>query len=166
MIRNPVDVSTFVSPELSAFIEWRTNDPDIEQPLSLGQVRDFLADMLSPAFKESEQLHHFDLSNSVLDELDTLIEEFGPSALATEFSQSRASEALSRVIEAVMDDENRENPPTLTSIRDAMADGLVARLIGEGSLDEDEDEALEAEIEALIGRYGSDMLAEEILRYE
>lgn len=166
MIRNPVDVSSYVSPELSAFIEWRANDPDVEQPISLVQVRDFLADMLSPSFKETERLHHFDVSNSVLDELDTLIEEFGPGALAPEFSHTRASEALSRVIEAVMDDENRENPPTLDSIHDAMASGLVARLIGEGVLDEDEDEALEAEIEALIGRFGGDMLAEELLRYE
>ncbi len=166
MIRNPIDTSVRVSPLLSSFIERRVNDPDAEQPISLAQVRRFMADMLSDAFKEAESLHHFDVSESMLDELDDLIAEYGEDALAVEFSQNSASEPLSRVIEAVVDDENRENPPTLGTVQEAMANGLVTRLVGDGVLEDDEDDALQAEIEALIGRFGADALAEGFLRYE
>ena len=44
--------------------------------------------------------------------------------------------------------------------------GLVTSLVGDGILDEDEDETLVTEMEALIGRFGSDSLAEDFLRYE
>ncbi len=63
-------------------------------------------------------------------------------------------------------DENRENPPTLETVKEAIASGLSARLVGDGVLEEDEDDALLAEIEALIRRYGADSLAEDFLRYE
>jgi len=65
-----------------------------------------------------------------------------------------------------MNDENRENPPTLAVVRQAMTSGLLTRLVGEGVLDDDEDDSLQAEIEALIERYGADALAEGYLRYE
>jgi hypothetical protein len=80
--------------------------------------------------------------------------------------RSSASETLTRVIETVVNDENREGPPTLDAVREAIAGGLGARLVGEGVLDEDEDDALLAEIEGLIERYGADALAESLLRYE
>ncbi len=166
MIRNPIDSSVRVSPLLSAFIERRVNDPDAEQPISLGAIRHFMTDMLSNSFKEAESIHHFDVTESMLDELDALIDEYGEDALAVELSQTAASEALSRVIEAVVDDENRENPPTLAEVQEAMANGIVTRLVGEGVLEDDEDDALQAEMEALIGRFGEDTLAEELLRYE
>ena len=111
-------------------------------------------------------MHHVDIDASLFDELDALIEEFGETALAIDFAQNIASEPLSRVIEAVMNDENRENPPTLETVKEAIASGLSARLVGDGVLEEDEDDALLAEIEALIRRYGADSLAEDFLRYE
>lgn len=49
-------------------------------------------------------------------------------------------------------DENRENLP--------------ARLVGNGVLEEEEDDLLMPEIEELIERSGDDALAEEFLRYE
>ena len=166
MIRNPIDIATRVSPDLSALIESRVNDPDAEQPITLDTVRTFIADLLPAAFSETEQLHHFDIDASLLDELDALIEEFGGDALAIDFAQNIASEPLSRVIDAVVNDENRENPPTLEAVKDAIAAGLSAKLVGDGVLEEDEDDALLAEIEMLIRRYGADSLAEEFLRYE
>lgn len=166
MIRNPIDVSTRVSPNLSALIESRVNDPDAEQPITLATVRDFIAGLLPATFNETEQLHHFDIDASLLDELDALIEEFDGTALAIDFAQNTASEPLSRVIDAVMNDESRENPPTLETIKEAIASGLAARLVGDGVLEDDEDDALFAEIEALIRRYGADSLAEEFLHYE
>ena len=166
MIRNSIDIATRVSPNLSALIESRVNDPDAEQPITLAMVRTFIAGLLPPAFDETEQLHHFDIDASLLDELDALIEEYGEAALAIDFAQNTASEPLSRVIDAVINDENRENPPTLETIKEAIALGLPARLVGDGVLEDDEDDALLAEIEALIRRYGADSLAEDFLRYE
>jgi len=167
MIRNPVDIATRVSPNLAALIASQANDPDAEEPVTLAAVRAFLADMLPQSLTEAERLHHFDLDESLLDEMDALIEEFGEDALAIDFTQSVATEPLSRVIEAMVNDENRENPPTLAAVKESIASGgLTARLVGEGILEEDDDDALLAEIEALIRRYGDDSLAEEFLRYE
>jgi hypothetical protein len=166
MINNPIDISVRVTPRLSALIESRVNDPDADEPPTLGAVREFFTGLLPPAYAATERMHHFDVSESLLDELNTLIEEYGTGALAADFVKSASSEPLSRVIEAVLNDENRENPPTLQAIKDAMAAGLGARLVGEGVLDEDEDDALMAEIEGLIERFGADSLAEDLLRYE
>ena len=166
MIRNPVDVASRVSPNVSALIESQVNDPDAEQPVTLATVHAFISGLLPASLSETEQLHHVDIDASLLDELDALIEEFGKTALAIDFAQNIASEPLSRVIEAVMNDENRENPPTLETIKEAIASGLPARLVGDGVLEEDEDDALSAEIGALIRRYGADTLAEDFLRYE
>jgi hypothetical protein len=166
MTRHSIDISNRVSPRLSALLSSRVNDPESEQPVTLMAVRRFLADLLPADFREAERMHHFDIGESPLDELDALIEEFGASALAVDFAQVNASEPLSRVIEAVINDENRENPPTLTAIRDALISGLGARLVGDGVLEEDEDDTLQSEIETLIEHFGADTLAEEFLRYE
>lgn len=40
------------------------------------------------------------------------------------------------------------------------------RLVGEGVLEEDEDDTLLAEIDALIEQFGADALAEDLIRYE
>jgi hypothetical protein len=166
MTRNSIDVSSRVSPRLSALLRARINNPECEQPVTLMAVRRFLADLLPADFNEAEHMHHIDVSESLLDELDALIEEYGPTALAVDFAQAYASEQLSRAIEAVVNDENRENPPTLATIRDALIDGLGARLVGDGVMDEDEDDTLQSEIEALIEHFGADTLAEDFLRYE
>jgi chitinase len=166
MIHHPVDVASRVSPRLSELLRSRVNDPDGEQPVTLIAVRHFLADLLPSDFREAERLHHFDVEASLLDEMDTLIEEYGEDVLAVDFVQANASEQLSRVIEALVNDENRENPPTLGAVRDAIVAGLGTRLVGEGVLEDDEDDTLLSEIDALIEQFGADSLAEELLRYE
>lgn len=166
MIHNPIDIASRVSPQLSALLRSRVNDPDDEQPITLMAVRHFLAELLPTDFKEAERMHHFDISESLLDELDTLIEEFGDTALAVDFAQVNASEPLSRAIETVVNDENRENPPTLAAVREAILGGLGARLVGDGVLEDDEDDTLLSEIETLIEYFGADTLAEDFLRYE
>lgn len=166
MIRNSIDVASRVSPKLSVLIESRVNDPDAEQPITLAMVREFTAGLLPTTFDATERLHHFDIGPSILDELDALIDEFGGTALAFDFVQTLASEPLSRVIEVVVNDENRENPPTLGTVREAIVGGLPTRMVGEGVFEDDEDDNLLAEIEALIERHGADSLAEEFLRYE
>ncbi len=166
MIHHPIDVATRVSPRLSALLRSRVNDPESEQPITLMTARHFLADLLPADFREAERMHHFDVDASLLDEMDALIEEFGETALAVDFVQANASEQLSRVIESLVNDENRENPPTLSAVKEAIVSGLGVRLIGEGVLEEDEDDTLVAEIDALIEQFGADTLAEDFLRYE
>ncbi len=166
MARHPIDVATRVSPRLSDLLRSRVNDPESAQPITLVSARRFLAGMLPADFREAEHMHHFDVDASVLDEMDALIEEFGETALAVDFVQAQASEQLSCVIEAMVNDENRENPPTLAAVREAIVSGLGVRLVGEGTLEEDEDDTLVEEIDALIEQFGPDSLAEEFLRYE
>lgn len=167
MIRNPIDIATYVNPELSALIEKVVNDPDTEDIPTLGNIRDFLQDLLPESLTESERLHHFDVNESLMDELNVLIEEFGEDAPAVDFIRIYASEALSRVIETVVSDENGQSkPPTLRMVRDTISSGLGASMVGEGVLDEDEDETLLMEIDSLIERYGPDAIAEEFVRYE
>lgn len=166
MTRNPIDIAVRVSPRLSALLESRVNEPDVADPPTLGSVRAYLASLLPRAFREAEHMHHFDVSESLLDELNALIDEFGKEALAIDFVKSAGSEPLSRVIEAVVNDENRENPPTLGAVREAIMAGIGARLVGDGVLEEDEDDGLLAEIEGLIEHLGEDTLAETLLRYE
>jgi len=166
MIRNPIDIASRVSSNLSALIEDRVNKSELGQDITLATIHDFVAGLLSDSYTETEQLHHFDINESLLDELNALIEEFGESALAIDFVQENASEPLSRVIDAVVNDRDQENPPTLEAVKDAMISGLLASLVGAGVLDEDEDDVLLAEIDALIDRHGADALAEEFIRYE
>ncbi|MDO9220082.1 MAG: hypothetical protein Q7T90_03555 [Thiobacillus sp.] len=166
MTHHSIDVSSRVSPNLSALLRSRVDNPDCEQPVTLRAVRRFLADLLPADFNEAERLHHFDVSESLLDELDAFIEEFGGTALAVDFVQASASEALSRAIESVVNDDNRENPPTLDVIREALLGGLGARLVGNGVLEDDEDDTLLSEIDALIEHFGANTPAEEFLRYE
>jgi hypothetical protein len=166
MTDNPIDIASRVSSRLSALLKSRVENPECEQPVTLMAVRRFLADLLPADFKEAERLHHFDVDASLLDELDALVEEFGATALAVDFVQTTASEPLSQVIEWVVNDENRENPPTLSAIRDALLAGLGARLVGDGVLEDDEDDTLQSEIESLIEQFGGDTLAEELIRYE
>ncbi|UJP05684.1 MAG: hypothetical protein LZF61_01530 [Nitrosomonas sp.] len=166
MIRNSIDVSTRVSPNLSALIASRLNRAELEQDITLATMRDFVAGILTEAFTEAEQLHRFDVNESLLDELNALIDEFGDTALAIDFVQEAASEPLSRVIDAVINGQEAEYPPTLGAVRAAMISGLTASLVGEGVLDEDEDDDLLAEIDSLINQHGADALAENFIRYE
>ena len=166
MIRNPIDIASRTSPELSQLIESIINKLDSDEPVTLGVVRSFVERELPHQISEDEHLHRFDMNESLVDELDDLITGFGESAAAIDFVSIYASEALTRAIETVMDDENRENPPTLATVRDALANGLAARMVGDGVLEDDEAELLMAEIEELIGRFDGDALAENFLRYE
>jgi hypothetical protein len=113
MIRNPIDIAGRVSPELSALIQDIIDQLDTNEPITLATVRTFIVHDLPKELDESEEMHHFDTDESLVDELDMLIDQFGQSAVAVDFVHAFASEALTRAIETAMDDENRENPLTL-----------------------------------------------------
>lgn len=166
MIRNPIDIASRVSPELSGIIETIINQLETDEPVTLDSIRSFIAHELPAEIDESEHLHHIDTIESLVDELDELIEQFGESAAAADFIYAYASEQLSRVIEEIVSDESRDNPPTLATIKEAMENGQVSRMVGDGSLEEDEDDVLMPELDNLIDRFGADALAEDFLRYE
>jgi hypothetical protein len=102
----------------------------------------------------------------VLGEVDRLIDEYGRDALAIDFVVAKASEGLTRVIQAVVDDITMPRPPTLGVVRKAMLGGLTSRLVGDGALDEEDEGALLEEIEQLVARYGEHAAAETFLRFE
>ncbi len=166
MIRNPIDISTRVSPELSKLIESIIDQLETDEPITLAMVRSFIVNDLPRELSDAEEMHHFDMDESVVDELDMLIDGFGESAAAVDFVHAFASEQLSRVIETVANDENRENPATLADVRRALAAGLAGRLMGDGVLEDDEGDMLAPELEVLIDRFGGETPAENFLRYE
>jgi hypothetical protein len=165
MIRNPIDIATRVSPELSELIE-NIIDQEPDEPVTLATVRAFITHDFADEIDETEEMHHFDVEESLVDELDELIEQFGESASAEDFISVFASEALSRAIEEVINDENRENATTLEAVKEALDGGLAGRLVGDGVLEEDEADMLTQELDDLIDLYGEDAPAEEFLRYE
>lgn len=166
MIRNPIDIASRVSPELSGLIEAIIDKLDTDEPITLAMVRSFIAHELPGELDESEGMHHFDTDESLIDELDVLIDQFGESAAAVDFVHAFASEPLSRAIETLMDEENRENPLTLSQVMDALGNGLASRLVGDGVLEDDEADMLMAELDSLLKNYGPDATAENFLRYE
>lgn len=154
-----------VSKELTAVIEAIAADPEVAEPVTLGMVRDRLRQTLA-GFAEAERAHRFGDEELLSNEIDALIDEYGEDALATELSSIKASEALSTVIETLLDETDEDVVPTLGEVRQAMQEGLVARLVGAGLLEAEDEQALDAEIDALIERCGEDEPAENVLRYE
>lgn len=154
-----------VSKELSMVIEAIANDPDYAAPVTLGAVRDRLRHTLAGE-ASAERVHGFGDEEMLSAEIEALIDEYGEDALATELVSVKASEALSTVIETLLDETDEDVVPTLGEVRRAMQEGLVARLVGAGMLEAEDEQALDAEIEALIERLGEDEPAENVLRYE
>jgi hypothetical protein len=163
-VRHPIDVETRVSAVLSLFIESLANDPDREEPPTLNDAR---AALLEVAIQEAgATAMHPQERESVMVELDDLIDEYGGDVLAVNFVATKASEDLSRIIEAASNDPALPDQPTLGAVRDAMLQGLTARLVGGGVIEADEDQTLLAEIDALIERYGRDAIGEMFIRFE
>jgi hypothetical protein len=160
----PIDVATRVSAKLSRLIESMVNDPDRDEPPTLDEVRKAL-ERSGSAHPAQVAMHPQDRS-SALAEVNDLIEEYGGEALAHYFIAAKASEGLSRIIETAAADRNLPRAPTLARVRQAMVEGLTARLAGDGTIDPDEDANLLAEIDVLIRRNGPDAVAEDFIRFE
>lgn len=158
-----VDIACRVSPALSEILEAQVNNPEAIQLATLGAVRAALVEGELSEVYDADRLHP-ESARSILAELDDLIEEFGEEASARDFVVIEASEELSSVIQSMID--GASHPPTLGAVQEAMGAGLVARLVGEGAIDPDDDDTLQGEIENLIRRYGPHVPAECFLRYE
>jgi len=98
--------------------------------------------------------------------LAELIEEYGEDAPASDFATTSASELLSELIEAILERSEEDETVVLGDVRDAVDQGLLAELEGEGLIESDDVQALVAELDALIERYGVDLPAEDLLRMD
>jgi hypothetical protein len=164
-VKSPIDIASRVSPLLSATIATLVNDPDREEPPTLGDVRSAVRRHTSDAERHDLRLRPQERA-STLAEVEALVDEFGPEAPAIDFVAAKASEGLSRVIERVVEIAKLSHRPTLAGVREAMRAGLVAQLVGDGIIDADDEQALQAEIDVLIERDGEDALAEELVRFD
>jgi hypothetical protein len=145
-------------------MERLVNNPDREQPPTLNDVRNALFS-LSVEEAHAAEMHPQQRDSSLI-ELDDLVDEFGGDVLAVNFIAARASEDLSRIIEAAAGGRKLRGQVTLAAVREAMVNGLTARLAGDGVIETDQDQTLLAEIDALMERYGRDTIAETFTRFE
>lgn len=161
----PIEPESRVSEALAEAMEEIINDPDLEGPVTLALVRDKLQEQLAMEGIEAER-HEFGNEESLYAEIEALIDEFGEDAFAMDFTTVKASQELSSVIESILDDSEADIAPTLEAIREAMANGYLAQLVGGGVIETEDEESLMGELDSLIERYGPETLAEDVLGYE
>ena len=160
----PIDPASRVSAELSELMNVLLGNPDVPEPVLLGTVREVLQHSLADAGREADE--RIGGEETLLAELDALIEEFGDDALASDFVTVSASEALAELIEAILERSEEDEAVFLGDVRAAIDEGLLAALEDEGLLEPDEAQAIVAEVDALVDRYGTDLPAEDLLRME
>lgn len=155
----PEDVFENTSNGLSALIAEVLDDESRAQPATLAGIR---AVVQSEAKATGGPLNRFsvDESESLRDEIDALIDEYGGDALAVRFMRPWVSDGLGRLISAGLDELGT---PSLGDIFTVAEKGLLAHLIGHGEIDDDEAQTVIAELKDLIDRHGEDTLAEEFL---
>jgi hypothetical protein len=163
--RVPIEPESRVSEELAAAMEAIANDPNLDEPVTLTLVRDKLRQRLAAQGIEATR-HEFGEEQSLYAEVEALIDEYGGDALALDLTGVKASDQLSEVIETILDSSDADILPTLELVRAEMADGWLGRLAGEGVIEPEEEQSLLAEIDALIERYGPDLPAENLLRFD
>jgi len=160
----PIDPDAQVSAELSEVMTSLLNNPDMPEPVTLGMVREVIVQSLDS--EDLDEAPRIGLEDTLVAELDQLIDEYGEDALAGDFVSTSASGALSEFIEAVLERAEDDVEVVLSDVRDAVDQGLLAELEGEGLIEPDDAQALIAELEVLIERHGEDFPAEELLRMD
>lgn len=160
----PIDPDAQVSAELSEVMTSLLNNPDLPEPVTLGMVRAVIVQSLET--EDLDEAPRIGLEDTLVAELDQLIDEYGEDALAGDFVSASASDALSEFIEAVLERADDDVEVVLSDVRDAVDQGLLAELEGEGLIESDDAQALVGELDALIERYGEDLPAEELLRMD
>lgn len=155
----PEDVYQNTSDGLSALIAEVVDDESLAQPVTLAGIREVV---LSEVKTVTIPLNRFssDPSQELRDEIDALIDEYGADALAVRFMRPWVSDALGCLIEAGLDELGT---PSLSDIFEAAEGGLLAHLIGQGEIDDDEAQTVIAELSNLIDRHGAEALAEDFL---
>lgn len=157
-----IDVPGRIGPQLREILVHVANDPDREQPVTLGKVKQVMHEGLLDEWQEQGRIT-VEERVAVATEIDAAIEEYSSGAFAFNFIQAPVSDNLGTVIEAAM---QTLRVPTLGAVRKAMLSGLVASLVGHGMIDPDEDDTLLAEIDDLIALHGESAIAERFLGQE
>jgi len=156
------DLAATISDDLALVFSTLLKDPDAEQPANLRVVykamrKGLVAKLIADGNLDPEA------EDDLLEEMQDLIEEHGGDTLAQDFVRSRVSAALEIVIQAALDGDAGVQVATLGELREAVAQGLVAHLVGMGEIDADEDETLAAEIQSLVDEHGEDTPVEDLL---
>jgi hypothetical protein len=153
----PEDVFQNTSSGLSTLIADVLADEAVTEPATLDAVR---AIVLSEVKTAGIPLNRFssDERQALGDEIDALIDEHGADALAIRFMRPWVSDDLGRLISAGLDELGT---PSLGEIFAVAESGLLAHLIGQGEIDDDEAQTVIAELKSLIERHGEDALAED-----
>lgn len=154
----PEDVYENTSEGLSVVIARVLDDDTLGQPATLADVREAILAEVKTATLPLNRFTTDDPWQELRDEIDGLIEEHGGDALAVRFLRPWASEPLARLIEAGLGESGE---PTLGVLFEAAERGLLAHLIAEGEIDDDEAQTVIAELQGLIDRHGPDALAED-----
>ena len=153
-----------VSEELSEVLEAILDDLGEDEEATLGTALRRLKAALGAPERELDR--RAGSEESVYAELQALVEEFGEDAPLEDFVTVKASAELSELIEALLDEADEETGLTLGEVRAALEQGLGPRLEAHGVLESDAEQAIAAELDALIERYGADTEVEEVLRFE
>ena len=159
----PIDIQEKGSAALRTLIDTALDAGD-DEVLSLEGVHAMASAGLLEELAEGGRIDPVE-APGVEAELEALIEEYGGDAPAQSFSRPRASERLSRVLEAAIQAKGFDLPASLADVKAQIDEGLLADLEGRGEIDGDDRQALEAELDELIARNGEDALAETHMRY-
>lgn len=157
-----IDVPGTVSENLHTVIAFELNNPEGEQPPTLGTVLTSMNKGLVSRLIENGKIPRGD-DYTIFEEIRTLIERHGEDALAQDFMRYRASENLAAILQHELDNRESSQPPTLGTVLESMKGGVIAQLIATGEIDPDEDDTLLSEIQWMIDRYGEGAPAEEFL---
>jgi hypothetical protein len=153
----PADVFQNTSNGLSGLIAEIVDDEAVTQPATLDAVR---AVILPKTTTAGVPLNRFssDERQALRDEIDALIDEYGADALAIRFMRPWVSDGLGCLISAGLDELGTPNLGEIFAVAES---GLLAHLIGQGEIDDDEAQTVIAELKNLIERHGEDALAED-----
>ncbi len=154
------DVYEQTSEALSAVIHKVLDDRRIGQPATLAQVRKEIMKGIKTATAPLNRFSN-DKLEELRDEIDYLIEQHDEDSLAVYFMKPRASQALTVLIDACVDNLGE---PSLAQLLDEMENGLLRELTAHGEIDVDDEQNVIAELQALIDEHGPDAIAEEFAR--
>lgn len=150
----PTNAERRASDELSEALETMLADAN-EELVTLGTARDKLKEALAEQGREASR--EGDSGQSIYAELAALVEEYGEDVPARAFIAMKASDNLADLIEELLDQTEDEQGVTI---------GLVREAVKEAMIDPDAEQALIAELDALIERYGEDTPAKDLLPFE
>lgn len=147
------------SDALAEAIQLVVDDEDVEEPATLTAVRDTLHDSHQARSAPLRRLKRED-RDALVAELDSLIEVHGGDTPAGEFLRPFGGADLPRVIEHAIE---RADEPTLGHVQGMIEEGLLAELIGEGEVAEEDEQGIRAQLATLIERHGPNAFAEDFL---